>query len=649
MLRFKNNGVLIQSIDELPEIAATTLYIDFETTSGSPKETSTNPWHFCDILGICITWDSNPEAYYIPLGHHDEEANLPREEVIAWYQKVLAFATSWVNHNIKYDVHVSANTLDTLPPADLKLVDTLTAAKLIDSDRLIYSLKRLSKEWLHEDIDKYEQAFAPFLGRANKDYGAIPADLMAEYGCQDVLTVRRLYSYLCAQMPESVRPVWEMEISMTRVLVDIERTGLAVTPSLDIEELKILNELLQLEQQLVELVGREFKPNSNKDCFEVLCNQYGLPILGQTESGNPSFDKHALIQYRAHPLAPVEVVEKIIQYRKLHTLLSMFINAYQKLKIDNILHSNYNQLLRTARLSCSQPNAQQLSKRAKELIVPRQGNSFLSVDYSQIEFRLIVHYINDKNCIQAYIDNPDVDFHKWVAEELQIKRRPAKTINFTIAFGAGKATVVAALELIMELVGDLKNVAVELATKWCDAAPGTSAYNRYIIDTFTRLARERGEAMYNTYHETLPGIKQCSYRASDAVKRRGYVFNLYGRRRHLPAQRAHIAFNTLNQSSAGDLMKERAIACWKMIQGTPIRLVATVHDELLFEGPTEIIEDPRTISDIVSCMEHPAIEKTLRVPIRCSYGLSRKHWREAADGEERIPFNTPCNNLKHLL
>lgn len=648
MIHFPNGAILIQSLDELPEPESIdTLFVDFETASGNKSQKSTNPWHHCNKLGICFTWDKHAIAYYVPVGHYDSRWNLPFEEVKAWWQRQLAKASKWVNHNIKYDVHVSINQYEAAPSEELVLIDTLTAAKLIDSDRMLYGLDKLSKAWLHEDIGKYEKAFAPYLNN-NKDYGVIPADLMAEYGGQDVLTNRRLYHYIQAMLPEPVQPVWDMEIEMTRVLIDIERTGLGVTTDLAKIELLTVYELLKLETRLSELVGHEFKPNSNADCFDVLCNQYGLPVLGRTETGNPSFDKHALIQYRAHPLAPTEVVEKIQEYRKLNTLLTMFINPYKELAIDGVLHSSYNQLLRTARLSCKQPNAQQLSKRAKELIVPRPGNAFLSVDYAQIEFRLIVHYINDAACIRAYRENPDTDFHNWVAEECRIARRPAKTINFTIGFGGGKAKVVSQLELIMELVGGLKDDAVELAKAWCEYEPGTEGYMRFIVDTFNRMARERGEEIYSLYHETLPSLKRTSYKASDMAKMRGYVYNLYNRRRHLPAERAHIAFNTLNQSSAGDLMKDRAIACWKMLKGTNIRFVATVHDELLFEGPVNEVSDPRTIQDIIACMEHPTIEDKLRVPIRCSYGISAKNWREASEGESKIAMNLPCNNLEHL-
>lgn len=655
-MQFTNGGILVQDLADLPDLTgATRLFADFETKSGSKKEKAVNPWRFCDILGVALTVDDNPNAWYVPVGHYDQHWNLPKEPVYRWWCEVLDSAESWVNHNVKFDAHVSTNWAGVMPADRLRLVDTMVLARLLNSDRIRYGLKVLSEDWLGHSIDKYNDVFEPYLYN-NKDYGVIPGDLMGEYACQDVLTNRELYRYIDSRLPDSVRDIADTEIKLTRVLFDMERSGMQVTPDLKQVELRTLYRMLKLDEELAELVGRSFRPDSNPDCYEILCQQYGLPVLGWTDGKmvegkrvkQPSFDKHAMTAYSAHPTAPQEVVQRIIEYRKLNTLMNFFIKPYGILKDEeDILHSNYTQCLRTGRMACKQPNSQQLSKDAKKLIVPGDGMSFLSVDYSQIEFRLMMHYIKDAAAIEAYKKDPDEDFHVLVAEWCEITRRPAKTVNFSIGFGMGRRNIVIQLAANKELVGPLKDEAERIALQMSGLEPGSDAFNDFRTRTFNSLAQQRGEAVFDKYHATFYTMKPTSKQAEEAAKRRGYVFTMYGRRRHLPVKMAFIAFNFLNQGTAADIMKERTVEIAQMLKGTPIEVVASVHDELLFRGPTKLIEDTRTIYDIVSLMEHPSIEDRLRVPIRCTYGTSSKSWFDA-DDEKRIPLDYTCKFLEHL-
>ncbi len=633
MIEFLNGVRLVQSVDELPQLTgAADLFVDFETTSGDPKIKSTNPWHNCDVLGICITVDAHPGAWYIPVGHV-HGGNLPREPVQVWWARILAGATRWINHNVKYDAHVSANCLDAVPTCSL--VCSLTLAKIVDSDRIMrggYSLEALSSGWLKEDIGKYNQALKPYLYR-NQDYGRIPVDIMAEYGGQDVLTGRRLYHYLEAQCPEECRGVWDTEIAVTPALFKMERNGLGVSKTeVQITELRHLNRMAELDGELEDIVGRPFRPNSREDCYDVLCNQYDLPVMKWTnaddasKASNPSFDKEAMAKYEAHPYAPEGVINRVAEYRKLSTQRGLFLEPYAELQIDGLLHSDYNQAVRTGRLSAKTPNAQQLDKMAKSLIHPRAGNTFVSIDYSQIEFRLIVHYINDAAAIAAYAANPDTDFHAWVAEMCAIARSPAKSVNFCMGYGGGKKKLVAMLATNIDLVGELKAHVAKLVESG-------EVKESQKMQVFTMLCTRRASKVYDAYHETLPGLKRTSYAAARASERRGYVFNLYGRHRRLPYNQSYRAFNSLNQSSAADLMKERLVALDRACDRTPIMLVACVHDEVLFEMPHAVADDPRTMRDLVGIMESPQVK--LRVPIRVSAGVSRENWAIAGgdDGE----------------
>lgn len=627
MKHFENGGMLVETVDELPKLAgAKKLYADFETSSRDPKLKSTNPWWNCWVAGVGVSTDATPgKAWYVPTGHA-YGTNLPQEAVIDWWLELLETCGMWVNHNVKYDAHVSTNCWGILP--ELPLRCTLTRAKIIDSDRLQFGLDFLSSDWLKTSIIGYYDALQPYLN-GNKDYGQVPADIMGAYCCQDVLTNKQIDKYIDGNLPEQCNFIAGIEEKITTVLFEMERVGLPVKVNkLRVKELQIYTEMFKLDEELTAIVGRSFRPHVGDDVFDVLCNQYGLPVLAwgdELENGtrNPSFDKHAMAQYEAHPYAPKDVVKKIGRYRKLDTLKNFFVKKYQELAIDGRLHSSYNQMVRTGRLSGKDPNPQQLSGEAKELIECEDGMSMLSIDYSQIEFRFIVHYIQDPRCVKAYNENPDTDFHEWVAEMIGIHRKPAKTINFLMAFGGGKEKLLAGLESNMELVGNIKTYVDKLIEE------GKVEKSKE-IEVFKMLARRKAEDTYNTYHSSLPSLKRTSRDVARVAKMRGYVFNIAGRRRHLPETRAHIAFNTINQGGAADLMKERTVAAQEACRGTPIDIIASVHDETLFYGPTEIIRDPRTVRDLVNILEHPLIP--LRVPIRCAYGISEKNWKEACKG-----------------
>jgi DNA polymerase-1 len=553
-----------------------------------------------------------------------------------WLGETIHVSDYWINHNVKYDAHVCTNEFGIVPACNL--ICTQTLAKLIDSDRITrggYGLDALSKSWLGEDISKYEAALQPYLKR-NKDYGRIPPDILGEYGGQDILTNRRLWGYIAETLAEQCYNVRDTEIQLTRRLYQMERNGLRVEPQqLRLAQLQLLNRMSQIDDELTQIVGRSFRPHVNEDCFDVLCTQYGLPILAYTkdddgeETGNPSFDKAALVMYEAHPQAPPGVVQCIREFRQWSQIDSLFLTPWQELVVDGYLHSSYNQCVRTGRMSCSDPNAQQLNDFVKQLILPKPGYKFISADYSQIEFRFIVHYIKDERCIKAYHENPDTDFHIWVAQMCGIPRKPAKSVNFGIAFGEGKKKLTKQLSMQEDLVAGIRTHIKALIEN------GQLAPERE-TDTFQTLASRKAESVLATYHASLPTLKPTMRDVERALRAKGYVYNMYGRRRHLPIHVAYRGFNTLNQSSAADLMKERFVELCNQIDGTPIETQACVHDENLLQAPAEIVDDARTLRDIVGCMETLTIP--LRVPVRASIGTSGENWKLAGKTAQPLQF-----------
>lgn len=632
MLVCKNGTRILQPGDAMPNLVnAKDIYVDFETTSGDPTKKSTNPWHNCNICGVAVTVDHAPYAWYMPIRHNFDSSgltNIQPEYVINWTRHLVDSAANvggrWINSNVKYDATVLHRELGRQwkPPETLQLLDTATLARIIDSDRFTYGLKTLSKAWLGEDISAYENALQPYLGRHNKDYGNIPIDILGEYAGQDVLSNRKLFWYLDANCPDDCRRVWNMEIAITSVLLGVEFNGMRIEPTELVKREYISRlQMQQIQRQIADVIGYVIEPNNDKDCFDVLCNSYNLPVLGWTENGNPSFAKGVLKQYLAIPGAPVDVIKWILQYRKLKTLVGLFLEPYQVLHVDNRLHGSYRQTLKTGRMGMTEPNLQQVPTAAKELLLADEGEVLLSIDYSQIEFRFIVHYIKDRKFIRDYWDNPDTDAHSWVAEECHIDRQPAKTVNFLVGFGGGKNLTIATLakdeKLTAELLEKVKHLPEDKQR-----------------EAFSVLSGKHATEVYNRYHHTLPTLKPTSKRVENVARSRGYVFTLYRRRRHLPRERAHIAFNTLNQGTAADLLKDRLLNVVRAAKGTGIRVLGLVHDEFLFSVPKTIFSE-RLVSEILFILENPDID--VSVPIRASAGWSDKNWMEANKDETRNP------------
>jgi len=660
MIRFANGGILIQSQDELPEgiIGAKRIFLDFETRSGDPKKDSLNPWKDCYIAGVAFTFDEHPHSYYL-----DYRATRDFFQWVPQFVQNLVWnCAEWINHNIKYDMHVATNCLGLRLPKWVRYICTVVQAKLKDSDRNGlrggYGLDALSKYWLKNDISQYEQRLKTYLGKSNKDYGTVPADIIAEYGCQDPLSNRDLFNYLDRTLPERCRRVAETEIKVTYWLWRLECKGMPFDEmEMRAHQFAALMNMNRLEEELHSIVGFAFRPNVNNDCHEVLCGKYGLePVkfnVTTDEDGNEelnaSYDKHALAAYKAMPYAPHDVILRIIEFRKLAQRNNLFFGPLLDFGWKGCLHPTYNQCVRTGRMSCSQPNAQQFDAVIASLIKPPPGYSIISTDASQIELRLVIHYIQDLAMIAAYQKNPDLDNYQGTADFAGITRSVAKTVVLGTGYGEGMKKLIGQLKTNPDVVKDCKAQveAMNLAT------------DEERLLAFDQLASEVGKRIYNAYHASMPTLKTTAKRAEAAVKGRrlgtvfadkpthyyGYITNLYGRDRHLPYavrrqwgsgvkdpfDRAWLAFPTVNQATAADIMKEQFVALCEAIDTArlPIDPFAVVHDEIASIAPSDLADDPQVINDFLGILECPSVP--IDVPIRWSIGVSSDNWLDASE------------------
>ena len=592
---------IVEDPSELPEFNnASILYRDVETANNGAGK-GLNPWMGDRNCGVAVTVDEIPGAWYVPYRHTSIGAkNLPPDKVIEWLKDQNKIP-DWVNHNIKFD---QAFLYHDSPELDYpgRMIDTVVMAKMIDSDRLNYSLKQLCRDLcalpMEEEIEVRNKLVEigkhRKLKKAELTYSDIPIDVLGKYACMDVMGNRELFHWMDRHMPEDMRSLWNTEMLLTSVLWDMERHGLQVEPEELEKELKRNKLAIRfIENELIVRTGQEFV-DSSKHLHNIFCIQNGLPVLAKTDKGGPSFSTNTLKEYLKLTDTTQEqqcILRAVSLFREEKHFKGLFLDPYSDLQgTDHKLHASYNQLVRTGRMSGRNPNMQQLSKRAKQLIKPDMGTEFGSWDASQIEFRMIVHYIKDAAAIEAFEKDKNTDFHQWVADLCGVSRKAAKTLNFAMAYGAGKKKIVEQLKALDS---------------------GADA-----------------NKIYQDYHERLPGIKVLANQAATSCKKRGYVYNAFGRRRHLPTRAAHKAFNSVVQGCAIDYVKDRMGALSPRyndtIKSAGIRMAANVHDDITFCGQFS----PEIKEYITETLEYQTVP--FRVPFTWDSGFSDVNWAEAS-------------------
>lgn len=648
MILLGNGRHLVQNIGELPNfVGAKKLFLDVETTAFNDKDMAFFPYIGHRICGVAVTTDDCQESFYVPMRHSDKRWNLPLDNALVWLRDVVSTCETWVNHNVKFDAHFCA-----VDGAEFtgRLVDTLPLSTMYDTDKFTHQLKPLCREWCKLPMEEETRVKSYLKGMKSHNYADVPADILGEYACQDVVGARALHYWLEEHWPSEMNGVKETEIQLTPVLWDMERVGFkSDRNTLRVEQYKALKRMIELTDQLHDITGREFT-NSNKWMFDILVNQFGMPILAYKKKkrkkdepwneggeGSPTFDKAALQLYSVHPQVVAtaglkDLIEAVIEYRKNAQFKGLFLDTYLEMMDEGgRMHPDYNQVVRTGRMSCRKPNAQQLNKRAKSLIFPGEGNAFLSADASQIEFRLIIHYIKDPAAIAAYNNDATIDFHQWVADMCEVERDSGKTLNFGMAFGAHERTVMRNLAKNPDIIRHIGLMVTNEVER--GLVPYEEQNNRYL-----QLCMEHSRNVYTRYHETLPGVKLKSKEAKDTCKARGFVFNAFGRRRHLKPDFARKAFNSVIQGSAMDFIKTRMVELSPRyndyIRNLGIKIVANVHDEILFEGPADVMVDRQVQSYILKTLEQSPIP--FRVPLVWDMGLGLKSWAEAVRDESEI-------------
>ena len=443
--------------------------------------------------------------------------------------------------------------------------DILVAAYLLNPLKNDYAPEDIAGEYLGLTIPDRTQV----CGKASyADTYALKSREFMEYACFQayvcLMAAPLLLEKLEAQGMRSL--LYEIEMPLTRVLLDMERYGVLVKP----DELKAYGEALtgriaELEQAVYEQAGCEFNINSPKQLGEVLFEKMGIKGGKKTKTG---YSTAADVLEKLAPDYPV--VSDILEYRgytKLKSTYAEGLAAY--IDEGGRIHSSFNQTITaTGRISSTEPNLQnipmrmELGRRIRKVFVPMEGCLFMDADYSQIELRILAHMSEDAQLIEAYQMEEDIHritaskvFHTPFEEVTDLQRRNAKAVNFGIVYGISS----------FGLSQDLS------------------------------ISKKEAAAYIEQYFETYPGVKRFLDEMVEKAKKQRYVTTMYGRRRPIPElsssnfmQRSfgeRVAMNSPIQGTAADIMKIAMIRVWENLhkENLKSRLILQVHDELLIE------------------------------------------------------------------
>ena len=579
---------------ELPDLSqAKEIAIDVETRDPNLKQLGPG-WARKDgeIVGYAVA--TSQWSGYVPVNHFGG-GNLDKRIVEKWMQSVLSTPSKKIMHNAQYDL---GWLLASGYKVNGRVIDTMITASLLDENRFSYSLNALAYDYLNKTkSEKTLQEAAKSFGVDPKgELWKLPAMYVGPYAETDAVLTLELWNYFIGKLSqEELWTVHGLETDLLPCLVDmtlrgvrIDMDGVARTKQYLIkEEKKALAQIKHITGLDVEIWAAQ----SLSKAFDTAGLSYP-----KTEKGSPSFTKAFLSEN------PHELPQLVVRARELNKTNGTFITTILKhVAHDGRIHSHINQIRSddggtvSGRISMNNPNLQQIPARNQELgpmirklFLPEEGEKWASIDYSQQEPRILVHYASIygksrkagalprvEEFVQRYTNDPDMDFHTMVAEMADIPRKQAKTINLAMMYGMGVEKLATQLDIN-------KEEAKSLTEQYHSRVPFVK---RLMQGVSERLSH--GNA--NGSIRSLKGRK-CRFELWEpdgfgmkkAMKYEEALVH-YGRTTRLKRAYTYKALNRLIQASAADMTKQAMVNLYK--EG--IVPLIQIHDELAVSVKTE--------------------------------------------------------------
>lgn len=590
-------------------MAASIIAIDTETTSLNAVEAK--------LVGVSLALGKD-QACYIPVGHHTDLSQLTVEVVLKALQPLLTHpGVLKVGHNLKYDLVVLSNYNATISP----LTDTMLMSYVLDAGRNGHGMDELAELHLGYKTIKFSDVAGS--GKAMKTFDHVPLDQATAYAAEDADITLQLYHVFATRLiAEKMIHVFErLERPLISVIADMERCGIRVDRLLlDRLGQEFAYQMTQLETIIYQLAGRVFNIGSPKQLGEILFDELSLALVNESNGAQkvkpPKKTKTGAYVTDVDVLESLatqghELPARVLEWRGLAKLKSTY--------VDNLIeavspktsrvHTSYSLAgTTTGRLSSSDPNLQNIpirtenGRKIRQAFIASPGYRLVSLDYSQIELRLLTHFAEVPALVEAF--RKGMDIHISTASTMfgvpmdQIDgalRRKAKAINFGIIYG------ISAFGLANQL----------------------------------GIPQGEAAAYIKKYFETYPGIQDYMERCKELARRQGYVQTLWGRkcytlgiRDNNPVARQFAERQAINaplQGTNADIIKRAMIHIPSLLQklNSKSHMLLQVHDELVFEIPEGELHT--TIPALKKLMENILI---LKVPLVIGVG-SGNNWDEA--------------------
>ncbi|AXL39617.1 DNA polymerase I [Campylobacter jejuni] len=556
----KNLGfkaTLVQDENKLFEILNTLdkesiIAFDTETTGLDTKEAK--------IVGFSFCMNEN-EAFYVPLTHNylgvGEQISLQSAKKAI----EVIFNHFVIGHNLKYDFKIIQNNFDLNLPQ--KYADTMILAWLKNPSL------RVNMDDLALRLFNYETLHFESLVKKGENFASVELEKACKYAAEDAYITLRFYLYFLKNLET---PLLELakncEFDFIKIIMMMEENGIKLdTNALEILMKKFENEIKNLSEEIYTLCEDRFNLNSPKQMGDILFEKLKLPSGKKGKTGYSTDEKVLNILLDKHP-----VIAKILDYRELAKLYSTYCEPLLKLALKDKNSRIYSSFLQTGtatgRLSSKDPNLQnipahgQYAKDYKSCFVAKDGFSFISLDYSQIELRILAHFSEDEKLLNAFANDEDIHARTAImifGESNYETRSVAKSINFGLIYGMGYKTL-------------SQNLKIE-----------------------ANLAKSYIEK----YFENFTSIKKYFEKVKNEAKQNGFIVTLSGRKRYFDFENAkpmqiamyeRESINSILQGSAADVIKLAMLEINKELNEDK-KLILQIHDELIFEVKDDLCEN----------------------------------------------------------
>ncbi len=576
-----------QIIDDETKLESLIVKLNAAELIGLDTETTGIDAMSCQLVGISLSVEPG-KGFYIPVGHLTGEQQLPLFTVCDALRPVLQNPNiGKVGHNIKFDALVLKNH-----GLDISgiVFDSMIAGWVIDPASKNLGLKPMAEALLGIKMAMIQSLIGK--GKEQRTMAEVSVQEAAPYAAADAEVVLQLMPILKRKLKElgTEHILAELEIPLIPVLIEMEYKGIKLDSSfLKGMSRKLTARLGEIEEEIYQLVGYRFNINSTQQLSRALFETLRLPQPSQgkkTVSGHFSTAADVLEEMQGiHP-----VIDLILENRELSKLKSTYVDALPSSMnpVTHRIHTSFNQTgTVTGRLASAAPNLQniptrtEIGRQVRTAFVADQGMVLLSVDYSQIELRIVAHMAQDEGMLNAFRENQDI--HAATAAAIygcdiqsvtKEMRRHAKAINFGLLYGMSP----------------------------------------FGLSRSANLSRKDAAEFVNAYFTRFPGVKRFLDGIRMQAANDGFVETMMGRKRYFPnlgRQMNHLvrdreereAINAPVQGTAADILKIAMIQLPEALAqaGLKSKILLQVHDELLLECPSEELDAARKI--VKSVME----------------------------------------------